>query len=191
MYYMLGLIKAYIFLWVHNSKKIFWLYNFGWNKVAILFFNIYYYKVIKNKGFKTILKYTGYFYLGFSLVYIVSNGYDFFYKSFPVLNVIGALIIFICTMLYFIELLQSQKFLLFIKYLSFYISVVVFIWWLIVTPISFYDVFYSSVDLTKPFRHPIFFGDINYITLRKQIYLFSNIFMYLTYTLIWCKPEND
>ena len=76
---------------------------------------------------------------------------------------------------------------------TFYISVVIFIWWLIITPLTFYDLFYGSVDLSKPFRHPEFFGDINYITLRKRIYLFSNIFMYLTFifALIWCRPEKD
>ena len=37
-----------------------------------------------------------------------------------------------------------------------------------------------------------FVADLEYINLRRYIYLFSNIFMYLTYTFafIWCKPEK-
>ncbi|GAA4237750.1 hypothetical protein GCM10022291_25570 [Postechiella marina] len=184
--------KSLHFLMGTLFEKNYWLYNLGWHLGAILFFVFYYYKVLKTKSFKTLLKNIGYFYLCFSIVYIFSNGIDFFYKSFIILKVTGAIIIFTCCALYFIELLQSQKILLFFKSLSFYITVVILIWWLIITPLSFYDVYYSSVDLSKPFRHPDFFGDLNYATLKKRIYLFSNTFMYLTYTfaLIWCRPQK-
>ena len=174
-------------------EKNFWLYTLCWKIGAILFFNFYYFKIFKNPHFKTILKYTGFSYLGFSIVYIIFNWADFFQMSFPVFSAIGAMLIFTFSMLYFIELLQSESVLLFYKSLNFYISIVIFIWWLIVTPLAFYDIYYASFDLSKPFRHPEFFGDINYVTLKRKVYLFSNIFMYLTYTfaLIWCRPQND
>ena len=91
----------------------------------------------------------------------------------------GALIILLCTIFYFIEILQSEKILIFYKSLNFYISAAIFIWWLIVTPIVFYDIYMSN-------------SDWNFIFLRWQIYLFANIIMYLTFTfaLIWYKPEK-
>ncbi|MGB5417527.1 hypothetical protein [Algibacter sp.] len=185
--------KSLHFLMGTLIERNFWLYTLGWNIGAILFFNFYYFKIIKNRRFKTILKYTGYSYLGFSFIYIISNGNDFFYKSFPILSIIGAIIVITCCVFYFIELLQSESVLQFYKSLNFYISVVIFIWWLVITPLTFFNMYYGSVDLSKPFRHPDFFFDLNYITLRKMIYLFSNIFMYLTYTfaLIWCRPEKE
>ena len=174
-------------------EQNFWLYTLCWHIGAILFFNFYYFKIIEKKRFKTVLKYTGYSYLVFSIIYIISKGNDFFYMSFPIFSIIGAIIVFTCSMFYFIELLQSESVLLFYKSLNFYISVVIFIWWLIITPLTFYSMYYGSVDLSKPFRHPEFFGDLNYITLRKLIYLFSNIFMYSTFTFafIWCNPEKE
>jgi hypothetical protein len=174
-------------------EQNYWLYTLCWKVGAILFFNYYYFNIIENKNFKTVLKYTGYSYLVFSIVYIISNANSFFYMSFPVFSVIGAIIVFACCMFYFIELLQSERVLLFYKSLNFYISLVIFIWWLIITPLTFYSMYYGSVDLSKPFRHPEFFGDLNYITLQKMIYLFSNIFMYSTFifALLWCKPQNE
>ena len=174
-------------------EKNYWLYTICWKIGAILFFNFYYFKIIENNRLKTVLKYTGFSYLAFSIVYIIANGNKFFYMSFPILSVFGSIIVFTCCTFYFIELLRSEKVLFFYSSLNFYISVVIFIWWLITTPLIFYSMYYSSVDLSKPFRHPEFFGDLNYITLQKKIYLYSNMFMYLTYTfaLLWCKPQND
>ncbi|MEP3837741.1 MAG: hypothetical protein ABJM36_08840 [Algibacter sp.] len=174
-------------------EKNFWLYTLCWKIGAILFFNFYYIKIIENEWFKSVLKYAGFSYLGFSIVYIIFNWEDFFQISFPVFNAIGAILVLTCSVFYLVELLHSDKVLVFYNSLNFYISIVIFIWWLITTPLTFYSLYYGSVDISKPFRHPEFFGDINYITLQKLIYLFSNTFMYLTYTfaLLWCRPEKN
>ncbi|TYA71780.1 hypothetical protein [Seonamhaeicola marinus] len=174
-------------------EKNYWLYTICWKIIAILFFSFYFYKVLKSYKLKSIVRYTASSYLIFSVVYVIFNWKAFFHMFFPVLSILGALIVFMCSTFYFVELMQSERILFFYKYLSFYIAAVIFIWWLIITPLTFYDLFYDKFDLTKPFRHPEFFGDINYVFLRRKIYLFSNIFMYLTYTfaLLWCRPQND
>jgi hypothetical protein len=157
----------------------FWWSTLFWKIGAILFFTFYYKKILETKRFKKIVKYCGYSFCLFSFIYIVFNRDDYFTRFFPIIDVLGAIIIFMCTVFYFIEILQSDKILTFYKSLDFYISVAIFIWWLIITPTVFYDIYMSSRDW-------------NYIFLRRYIYISANIFMYLTYTfaLIWCKPEN-
>ena len=96
------------------------------------------------------------------------------------LAVLGAFIILLCISFYFIEILNSDKVLNFYKSINFWISITLLIWWLVITPLVFYDIYFSAVDW-------------NFIILKWQIYLMMNIFMYTSFTiaLIWCKPENN
>lgn len=161
-------------------KRNFWWTTLYWKIGAILFFSFYYYKILTKKSFKTVVKFCGYSFLLFSVIYILFNWEDYFVRFFPVISIIGAIIIFLCTIFYFIEILLSDKILTFYKSLNFYISAAIFIWWLIITPLVFYDIYNSHYDW-------------NFIFLKWQIYLFANIVMYLTFTfaLIWCRPQKN
>ena len=110
----------------------------------------------------------------------------FFTSFFPIISVLGAIIIFLCTVFYFIETLESDNILSFYKSLNFYISAAIFIWWLIITPIVFYDNYTT-------YQIDIFQRDWDYIKIRRLIYLFANICMYLifTFALIFCTPEIE
>ncbi|WP_326284477.1 hypothetical protein [Tamlana sp. 2201CG12-4] len=167
-------------------EKNHWWTTSYWFIGAIMFFAFYYRKILETKIFKKIIKFASYAFLGFSIVYIGFNIKDFFNKFFPVISILGALIIFLCSIFYFLETLLSDRILTFYKSLNFYISAAIFIWWLIIAPLDFYDV-YFTYEIGNPDR------DWNFVFLRWQIYLFANIFMYSTFTfaLIWCKPEND
>lgn len=158
----------------------FWWSTLYWKIGAILFFGFYYNKILKEKTFKKIIKYSSWFFLAFSVGYILSHWEDYFIRFFPIISILGAVIIFLCTVFYFIEILQSDRILTFYRSLNFYISFAIFIWWLIITPLVFYDIYNSHLDW-------------NFIFLKWEIYLSANIIMYLTFTfaLIWCKPEND
>lgn len=158
----------------------FWWTTLYWEIGAILFFSFYYFKILINESFKIIIKYGSYSFLIFSMIYILLNWDDYFIGFFPIIGVLGAVIIFLCTTFYFYEILNSEKILTFYKSLNFYISAAIFIWWLITTPLVFYDIYNSHYDW-------------NFIFLKWQIYLFANIVMYLTFTfaLIFCKPEAD
>lgn len=159
--------------------KNFWWFTLFWKIGAPAFFSFYYYKILSNKIQKKLIKYSGILFVTFSLIYIVLNWNDYFNRFFPIISVLGAVIIFLCAVFYFIETLQSDKILTFYKSINFYVSAAIFIWWLIITPIVFYDIYISNYDWT-------------FIYLRWQIYLFANITMYLTFTfaLIWCKPQK-
>lgn len=157
-----------------------WWTTSYWNIGAILFFAFYYNKILKTNVFKRIIKLSGYAFFVFSIIYIANKWESFFNTFFPVISILGAVIIFLCSVFYFIEVLQSDKLLTFYKSLNFYISVAIFIWWLIITPLVFYDLYHSN-------------DDWNFIFLKWQIYLFANIFMYsiFTFALIYCKPEPN
>jgi len=158
----------------------FWWTTLYWYIFAILFFAFYYYNTLINRCFKVIVKYSAYFFIVFSLIYLIVNWNDYFVRFFPIISVLGAVIIFLCTIFYFIEILLSDRILTFYRSLNFYISTAIFVWWLIITPLIFYDIYNSHTDL-------------NFIFLKWQIYLFANVFMYLTFTfaLIWCRPRKD
>ena len=161
-------------------EENYWWSTLFWKVGAIMFFSFYYYKILITKQLKAIIKYIGIIFFIFSVIYILFHWDEYFISFFPAISVFGACIIFICTVFYFIEVLQSDKILTFLRSLNFYISAAIFIWWLIITPIVFYDIYGENRDLT-------------YIQLKKYIYLLANIVMYSTFTfaLIFCKPEND
>ncbi len=169
-------------------EKNYWWATSYWIIGAILFYSFYFYRILKKYSFKNTIKFGAITFFIFSVSYIILNINDFSERYFPILGVLGSIIIFLCSVFYLIEVLQSDKVLTFYKSLNFYISVVIFIWWLVVTPLEFYDVYFTyEVGSSK--------RDWNFIFLRWQIYLFANIFMYSTFTfaLIFCEPElnND
>lgn len=178
--------EALSFLIGTKFQKNHWFATLYWVIGAIIFYGFYFYKILKTPLYKNIIKYSVYIFLIFSLIYIALNWELFFVKFFIVLDVLGAIIILMCSIFYFFEILKYDKILEFYKSINFYISLTVFIWWLIITPLSFYSVYYTY-DVGKNFL------DLDFVTLRRQIFLFSNIFMYLTFTLalIFCKAEND
>lgn len=161
-------------------EKNSWWSTLYWKIGAILFYTYYFQKIINNKIYILIIKIARNAFLYFSIIYIIFNWQDFFIRPFPVISVVGAFIIFLCVILYFIEILNSERVLTFYKSINFYISGTILIWWLIVTPLVFYDIYFSTADW-------------NFILLKWQIYLFANIFMYLTFTfaLLWCNPKID
>lgn len=168
-------------------EKNHWLFTISWDIGAILFFSFYYQKILKSNLFKSIIKLLTIGFIFFSIIHIFLNWDIFFNELFNSIFIFGMIIILTCSVFYFIQTLQSDDILVFYKLMSFYISFVIFVWWLIITPVTFYDVyFYYEVGLSNS-------RDINYQILRNEIFLIANIFMYSTFTfaLIWCKPEND
>jgi hypothetical protein len=161
-------------------EKNYWVYTFFWSIGSILFFAFYYLKIIANRRYRRIIYYAALLFFLCSTTYIFLNINAFFMAAIPFIKVSGATVIFICVIFYFIELLKSDEVLTFYKSLNFYISSAIFIWWLVTTPVVFFEIYFSSADW-------------NFVFLRGKIFLFMNIFMYLTFSfaLLWCKPQND
>lgn len=158
----------------------FWWYNFfariGFPLfIALIFYNTLYSPIYKMRIMQLAVLFTI-----LSMLHILFY-FDMIFKvSSTFLSILSLILILCCLMFYFIEILNSDKVLYFYKSLFFYISSTFLIWWLITTPIIFFNIYFSSADW-------------NFVFLKWQIFLFANIFMYLTFTfaLIFCKPKYD
>ncbi|GGG45070.1 hypothetical protein [Bizionia arctica] len=157
-----------------------WWFTIFWKIGGVLVFAIYYQRVLTNKIYLKLLKGSTILFLLFSIYIISTNWKDFFVKSFLSLDIAGALIIIQCAFYYFLEILTNERVLKFYKDLNFYISIAILIFWLIISPLAFYEVYYST-------------DDWNYIILKWQIYLFANLFLYGVFAigLIVSNPENE
>ena len=139
----------------------------------------YYSKILKNKTYQTTVIIIGSVNFIIAVIYIVFNIDAFFIKFLPLLNVLACISILVGTIFYFIELLQSNKILNFYIFLDFYISIALFFWWIVTTPVIFYGVYNS-------------FEDLDFVLLKWQIFLFSNVLMYLIFAfgLLISKTEK-
>lgn len=157
-----------------------WFYTLFWIIGGAVFYSFYFQKILRNIYLINTLKILTSAFLVFSFVIIMTNIDEFFLKTSTPINIFRSLVIITAVVFYFMEVLLSNRILTFYKSLNFYISATLFIWFLIITPITFYNIYHSKADL-------------NFVFLRQHIYLISNMFMYLTFTfaLIFCKPEND
>ena len=166
----LGTILEENFLW----------YTLFWQIGSALFLSFYYYKILKSELNKKIIRFSLIFYLLFSLVYSVLNYEVFYNDQLKLIWILGVGQSILCIVLYFLEVLNSDKIMTFYKSFEFYVASVFFVWLLIKTPLAFYQIYFSTADW-------------NFIFLRRDIILFANIFMYLTFVfaLLWCKPRYD
>ena len=161
-------------------EKNYWWYNTFWGIGSVLFYSFYFEKIVENKLYKKILNYSRKIYLVFELGYIIFNTDLFFNSSIAVVKMLGATIVLLSTILFFVEILKSEKVLVFYRSINFYIAATVFVWFLIRTPIVFYDVYFTT-------------NDWDYVILKAAIILVTNMFMYLTFSiaLLCCKLQNN
>ena len=155
-------------------------YNLFWFFGSIVFVLFYFYSLIKLILYKHIIKGVG---VVFSIImighFIINN--EVFMNSHPkIYQLLGLIATFICISLYFIEFLKSDSILQIFNTFGFYASLGLFLWWLIITPVIFFDN-YNTI------------ADWDFVNLKRRIFLFANIFMYSTFifALLWCKPQNE
>jgi hypothetical protein len=154
-------------------------YGIFWKIGSALFIAFYFRLILTNTYFKRIIKYLTVLFMFISIVYLVLS-YETYYKGESYLiSFYGVLIIVLSTSFYLTEVLMSSKIINFYKSVHFYIASVFFIFFLIKTPIMFFQIYYST-------------SDWNFVFLRDDIILFCNLFMYVTfsYALLKCKPED-
>lgn len=160
------------------ERNFLW-YTIFWSMGSMLFYSFFYRRILKRESFKSLLKYATFMALAISIFQIIVH-FNTLYNGFiPTVSIVTSLVIFLAITLYFIDILKTDKILYFYNSIYFYISTVLLIWWLITTPMVFYQIYFSTADW-------------NFVLLKWQIYLFANLFMYLTFTfaLIFCKPEK-
>ncbi|MCF1192781.1 hypothetical protein LRR18_14395 [Mangrovimonas sp. AS39] len=159
----------------------YWLFNIFWKLGSALFYSFYFRKILKTERFKRIIWSLTLILVAFFLIYYVFNiKYLFTRPLYTPMVLLASFIIILCAIMYFVEMLKSESILYFHKSINFYISTVVLIWWLIISPLNFYNAYFTTADW-------------NFIILKWQIYLAANFFMYSTFgfALIYCKPNKD
>lgn len=168
-------------LWLKDSrfKTNNWFFTIFWIIGGTMFYGMYFRKILRNPFYKNVLRYALFTFGVFCIVYI-SLYWDLFFKGRTIsIDVFGVIVIMLAVILYLVEILKSDEILRFYKSIHFYIAITLILWYIIVTPLSFYHMYFSKADW-------------NFVILKYQIYLFANLCMYLTFTfaLIYCKPEK-
>jgi len=156
-----------------------WWFTPLWKIVGAVFYSFYFRTFLESHNSRKVLKLITLTFVISSIVHIIFNWNAFFVSSFYFVNIFSASVILLSVVLYFVEVLKSQKILTFYKSINFYIAAVLLVFFLIKTPLIFYDVYFSRRDM-------------DYVKLNATINILCITFMYITYalTLIWCKPRN-
>ena len=188
--FLIELIGSYAFYYnkfeflkpIYNSvfRQNYWWYTLTFDILTIVLFSILFQKILNSTTHRKILKVITISFIVFAILYLIFNRHLFFFQFFPVIQIIGGLIIITCSVLYFLEILQNNQVFKFYQSIYFYISISIFVWWIITTPLTFYDLYFKNEDW-------------KFIILQWQIYLFANFFMYATFAigLIVSKPEKE
>ncbi|WGD34686.1 hypothetical protein [Olleya sp. YS] len=161
-------------------EKNYWFYALFWTIVGSLIISYYFYKVSNIIATKKTIKIATIFFLIASVVFIFFN-YKAYHNNFLLsIEILSLFLILLVTFSYFFELLNSEKILNFYKSLSFYIAIGVLVFWIVTTPLMFYEQYFNGED-------------VHFMALKNYIYLFSIVFMYLAFTIgfIVSKPEHD
>ncbi len=161
-------------------EKNYWFYTIFWIIGSAVFYSFYFCQFLESDISIKVLKYFTSIFVLSSIVYILFYWNSFFVSSFYFVNIFSASIILLSVVLYFVEVLKTQKILTFYKSINFYIAAVLLIFFLIKTPLLFYDVYFSR-------------SDMDYLRLNATISILCIAFMYVTFSLalIWCKPQNN
>ncbi|PTM09501.1 MAG: hypothetical protein DA407_05680 [Bacteroidetes bacterium] len=157
-----------------------WWYLILWTLGSTLFYALYFKNIIKGNSFKKVIKFATLFFLIIFFTSVIYY-YDAIVNKPPsIIGISGSILIFICVLLYLVEILKSDKVLSIFNSVNFYIASTILLWNLIMIPLTFYDVYFNS-------------SDMDFSILKALIYLGCNTFMYLTFSfaLLWCKPQNN
>ena len=161
-------------------ERNYWWYTLFWTMGSALFYSWYLEKSMVNKIYPILLRVSRYVFFGVSILVIVTNIDDFFIYNLNPIVLGGTALIILSSFLYFLEILTSDKILDFYRSINFYISATLFIWFLITSTVLFFDKYFNDMDW-------------NYVLLKWQVFLISNILMYsiFTFALLWSKPEKN
>lgn len=157
-------------------------YNLFWMFGSLLFILHYYSNILKIRLNVLMIKILTFLFVFLFLGHVFLNFNAFLKSHSPIYQLLGAFATFICVSLFFLEFIKREIVVNAFKTFSFYASAGLFIWWLVITPMLFFDIYNTE-------------NDWDFVNLKRRIFLFTNIFMYTCFAigLIISKPElkND
>lgn len=163
------------FVRIKNSvfRRNFWLYNI-YAYMAIGFISIFYFNLMATLKTKIAVLSIWGGYSVFSILYYTLTD-AFFIGTLPYQFIIGVLIICLYVLLYFLQLINSDKILNYYKMPAFYISIILLLWHLCVVPLFIFDGYFKSIDSD--------FGRF-----RILLLLFINICTYSSFAIAFLYP---
>ncbi|WP_452233226.1 hypothetical protein [Lacinutrix sp. MEBiC02595] len=170
------------FAWTKDNKFLnnnFWYYTIFWTIASAVFYSYYFQKVLKIKRFKSLLKYGRFAFIALSVIWIVKDYNKFFTFGFVILDYLNTVLIIGSVILFFLEILLTNRILTFYRDINFYIASSILIWWLITMPLSIFSDYYNA-------------NDMHYVYLHRILIYASSIFMYSCFAigLIVSKPKH-
>lgn len=174
LYFIKSFFEGTIF---ENSK---WWYLIFWTLGGALFYAYFFWRLVESKISKKVIKFSAIIYFSFFVLFFII-GFDEITTSAQIpINVAEAFLIVLSVLVYFLEVLKSDKVLSIFSSIYFYIGAVILLWHLIMTPLTFYELYFNT-------------SDMDYAIMKAVIFLVCNSIMYLTFSfaLIWCKPQNN
>lgn len=149
-------------------EKNTWLYN-CYSLLSASFYTYYFGSFIRSKISKKVLKFLLVVFLVSSILNLIFSDV-FFKEDSKFVNLGGTFLIFFAVILFYFELLKSDRLLNLKRFLPLYVSIGVMIFYLCVTPLSIFSDYFNS-------------DNILFVKLQVHLILFSNIFMYSFFIL--------
>lgn len=160
-------------------ERNFWWYN-SLNLISIYSYSVYFTAQLKNKKIRKIFWTLTLILLLTATINLIF--FEGFFSSYSAINsIMGTVILVVLILFYYWELLKSDKLLNFYQSLSFYISVAVLIWFLVITPLFIYSKYFSLQNS-------------EFVSFHSWILKVCNIFLYGTFIfgfLICSKRESN
>jgi len=147
--YRIFLQKDYTYEWfIAIKNSVFyqnrWLYNiYGFLTIGLL--GVFYSDLLTSKTFKLLIRTIVVIYSVFSFFYYTLTD-AFFEMGLPYDDILASIITITYVICYFIELMRSEYILQYYKLPSFYISVVLLLWSLCVTPLFIFNDYFRAVN---------------------------------------------
>tara|TARA_R110002049_G_C9075337_1_gene555219 strand:- start:384 stop:1094 length:711 start_codon:yes stop_codon:yes gene_type:complete len=164
-----------IFIWIKNSVfcSNTWLYNI-FNLSTIFFLGLFFKRILNNDLAKKLIVFMVILIACFTVLYFGFIG-NFFKKSLPYDFLMQTLAVFVFVMLYYFELLNSDKILFFYKSPVFYLCTGILLWFLCVSPLSIFDAYMYEINQ-------------GFLEFRGLYLLIANILLYSCYTFGFLYP---
>ena len=145
-----------------------WLYN-CYSIYSYSFLTYYFLHYLRNSKLKWILYIILIGFIVSCILNLIFSGI-FFTADAQYALLIGTALLVLSVILFYFELLQSDLILKLKQFLPMYISVGVMVFSLCVTPVDIFSKYFSA-------------GNDVYVSLRSNVYLYTNIFMYSIFIL--------
>ena len=170
--FMLNNYDNEIFIWIKNSPICgnHWLYNIK-VLVDIILLGLYFKHLAVLKSLVRVINILTIGFVIFFLFYFALSD-TFFYRGIDYGFMIQTIIITAFVCMYFLYLIKSNKILEFYSSKHFYISTILLIWHLCITPLFIFSGYFRNINT-------------NFIEFRAIVLLSSNIIMYICFAAIF------